>query len=103
MTWETFITSLSSPLFKKNNNIKYTFAGKAMEKLHNLIHYTNSASVCYDIALEIFEIALLKATASGHSCEDNCEGSAEKEDEAAVKRGVGGAEEAHDGDGNSVA
>ena len=74
-----------------------------MEKLHNLIHYTNSASVCYDIVLEIFEIALLKATASGHSCEDNSKSTAEREDEVAVKKGVEGAEEAHDRDGNSVA
>ena len=35
-----------------------------MEKLHNLVSFTNSVSVCYDIALEIVEITLVSAGAS---------------------------------------
>ena len=42
----------------------HIIVGKAMEKLHNLVSFTNSVSVCYDIALEIVEIALVSAGAS---------------------------------------
>merc|ERR1711907_896773 len=73
--------------------------GKAMEKLHNLISFTNIASLCYDIVLEISEIALLKAVVARYSIEDDLKETATMED-----TDKNGTEEDHNGgENNSIA